>query len=86
MSFGNQGKLSFVFFHEDELDNCNIHVFSILHDSDYLMTLSKNLKTETTFKSECEKIQYAKFECFSFRIEEYFYWSWRCQNTSSLVL
>ena len=52
----------------------------------YLITLSKKLEIETTFKLEYEKIQYAKFEWFCFCIEEYFYLSWQCQNISSLVL
>ena len=32
MNFGLQGKLSFVFFHKDKLNNSKIYVFSILHD------------------------------------------------------
>ena len=46
MSFGHQGKLSFVFFHKDEFNSSDIHVFPILHDSRILSyhSIEKNLK------------------------------------------
>ena len=46
----------------------------------------QQLEIETTFKFECEKMPYTKFEWFYFYTEEYFYWSWRCQSTSSVIL
>ena len=33
MSFKHQDKLSFVFLHKDELNNSDIHLFPILHES-----------------------------------------------------
>ena len=41
MSFRDQGKLSFIFFHKDEFNNSNIHVFLILNGSG---VLSNHLK------------------------------------------
>ena len=68
MSFGNQGKLFFVFFHKDEFKNSNIDVFLILHDSRVLSNpfSKKKLEIETNFKFKYEKMQYRKFKCFCF--------------------
>ena len=58
MSFRHQGELSFVFFHKNEFNNSNIHVFpSRMILGIRSLLYQKKLEIETTFKFECEEIQ-----------------------------
>ena len=59
MSFRHQGELSFVFFHKNEFNNSNIHVFPsrMILGIRSLLCQKKKLEIETNVKFECEGIQ-----------------------------
>ena len=74
MSFRHQGELSFVFFHKNEFNNSNIHVFpSRMILGIRSLLYQKKLEIETTFKFECEKIQTTQnLNAFAFVLKNIF--------------